>query len=126
MSPSTGFLPLLASDKPTIDHNFLLKRLLSTKYFNVAGVLCCSGIFEDTFPFSAPALNLNFGGVSLENENEVSFNGVPVILCDQTAKNGVVHGIDQFVPEVLHKYGIARRDKLWMRLLQGSNNFRHR
>lgn len=97
-----------------------LKSIL--KSHMVADVLCCSGVFKNAFSFAAREVNLDGWIIAVEKRrDEVSVNNVPVSSCDQTAINGVVHSVDQFIPEALRRYDIIRVASPWHRFLRGFN-----
>lgn len=81
----------------------------------ISDYLCCAGVFENAFPFSSREVNLDGWIVAVENSGRVSYGHVPVASCDNTATNGVVHGIDKFVPAALSRYGIVQPATPWRR-----------
>lgn len=87
----------------------------------VADVLCCSGVFRNSFSFAAREVNLNGWIIAVEKgrNNGVAVNNVPVVSCDQTATNGVVHSVAQFIPEALRRYDVVRAVSPWQRFLKG-------
>lgn len=97
-----------------------LKSIL--KSHMVADVLCCSGVFKNAFSFAAREVNLDGWIIAVEKrKNDVSVNNVPLISCDETATNGVVHSVDQFIPEALRRYDVIRAASPWQRFLRGFN-----
>ena len=73
---------------------------------------CCSGIFEIQWPFTPTQHTLDGRLVRLERRrNGITINRIPVRTCDTMATNGVIHSIDQFLPEAVRAYGGMQRQR---------------
>jgi len=79
-----------------------------------AGWLCCGGVFERhnhrLLELALRRVNLDGWVVSLQRRADtVSYDDVPVASCDRTARNGLVHSINAFVPGAIRRYANAPR-----------------
>ena len=75
----------------------------------LTGRLCCTGIQESRWFIQPREQTLDGGTVIFKKRNEqVYVNRIPVTTCDSSATNGVVHSLNEFLPESIRKY-VPRR-----------------
>ena len=87
-------------------NNVFIVKINVTAYI-IAEDLCCSGIFEGPFFWKQKSKALDGSWVKMGRQHGQRINvdrNTPIVECDKTATNGIIHVIEKVLPSAAHKY----------------------